>query len=106
MKLKNERMSKQFNKTTRNLKQLEVGDKCLYKRLKSDSTWSFGKITEKFPNRSYIIGDENGRKYWRNRYLIKLNKSNEPTNQCKQPVEKINQRMSKRTIRVQNRINL
>jgi len=59
-----------YNKNTKQLSQLKVNDKVLFK-IKPNSTWSNGKIIEVCDQpRSYRIEADNGRIYKRNRKFI------------------------------------
>lgn len=67
----NENMSKYYNTTTKNLERIEVGEKVLFKRTPV-SIWFKGKVVS-YSNepRSFIIQDQDGVSYRRNRQHIR-----------------------------------
>jgi hypothetical protein len=67
---KNDKFMSYYNKNTKQLSQLKVNDKLLFK-IKPNSTWSNGKIIEVCDQpRSYEIEADNDKIYRRNRKFI------------------------------------
>ncbi|XP_063388061.1 uncharacterized protein K02A2.6-like isoform X1 [Cydia fagiglandana] len=70
-----------YDKTARSLRELEIGQGIMFKKKMSDDRWQKGSVVKKadFP-RSYIVKDEQGRQYRRNRQHLRNINEYESTN--------------------------
>lgn len=62
---------KYYDKGTKELKELEIGERVMFKIKKQDKEWRYGTVHRVEGNRSYVIRDKNDRYYRRNRIMIK-----------------------------------
>lgn len=61
-------MKNYCNKCTKTLPSLNVGDKVYFKEI-PDPSWVYAGVTEISPfPRSYVVWDQDGREYHRNKY--------------------------------------
>lgn len=69
------KLRKTYNKRSRDLPELEKGQTVFYEH-KKDEMWRKGKIEEKLNDRSYLVKDQNGAVYRRNRVHMRPTKVN------------------------------